>query len=87
MIIYLFHLYLNYLKIIYSLNYMIILRKTNYSTRVNMASEKYIWLELTARILKDTDGRNLSLAIFMDSSKAFDILDHQIMLTKIFFMG
>ena len=37
-------------------------------------------LELSDRILKDVDERNISLAIFMHLSKAFDTLDHQILL-------
>ena len=37
-------------------------------------------LELTDRILKDIDERNVSLAVFMDLSKAFDTLNHHILL-------
>ena len=44
-------------------------------------------LELSDRVLKDVDERNISLAIFMDLSKAFDTLDHQILLKSSIFMG
>ena len=52
-----------------------------------MHSTELAALELTDRILKDIDERNVSLAIFMDLSKAFDTLDHQILLTKLNFYG
>ena len=44
-------------------------------------------LELTDRILKDIDKRDTSLAIFMDLSKTFDTLDHQILLHKLKYYG
>ena len=44
-------------------------------------------LELTDRILKDIDNRDTSLAIFMDLSKTFDTLDHQILLHKLKYYG
>ena len=44
-------------------------------------------LELTDRILKDIGSRDTSLAIFMDLSKAFFTLDHQILLNKFKYYG
>ena len=44
-------------------------------------------LELTDRLLKDIDDKKLSLAVFMDLSKAFDTLNHQILLKKLNYYG
>ena len=46
-------------------------------------STEFAALELIDRILKDIDERNISLTIFMDLSKAFDTLEHQILLKKL----
>ena len=46
-------------------------------------STEFAALELTNRILKGIDDRDVSLAIFMDLSKAFDTLDHLILLKKL----
>ena len=40
-------------------------------------------LELTDKISKGINKRDTSLAIFMDLSKAFGTLDHQILLNKL----
>ena len=40
-------------------------------------------MELTNKILKGIDDKNISLAIFMDLSKAFDTLDHGILVKKL----
>ena len=39
-------------------------------------------MELTDKILKDMDDTNISQAILMDLSKAFDTLDHGILIKK-----
>ena len=44
-------------------------------------------MELTDNVLKDIDEKNISLAIFMDFSKAFDTLDHNILIKKLAHYG
>ena len=50
-------------------------------------STEFATLELTDIILQDIDARHLSLTVFMDLSKAFDTLDHSILLTKLKYYG
>ena len=44
-------------------------------------------LEVVDSIITDLDTRKNTLAIFMDLSKAFDTLDHQILLKKLYHYG
>ncbi len=50
-------------------------------------STEFAALELADRVLIDLDNKNVSIAIFMDLSKAFDTLDHSILLKKLRFYG
>ena len=43
-------------------------------------STEFAAMELTDKVLKDIDERKITLAIFMDLSKAFDTIDHFILI-------
>ena len=57
-----------------------------YGFRMNHSTELAA-LELVDRILKDKDNKKLPLAIYMDLSKAFDTLDHNILIKKLQYYG
>ena len=44
-------------------------------------------IELVDRVLHSFDNKELPLTIFMDLSKAFDTLDHNILLKKLRYYG
>ena len=50
-------------------------------------STEFAAMELTDKVLKDIDEKHITLAIFMDLSKAFDTLDHSILLRKLAYYG
>ena len=56
--------------------------KMNYFIKVNMDSVLYI-PEITDIITKELDRGKLPIGIFLDLSKAFDTLDHNILLKKL----
>ena len=50
-------------------------------------STEFAALELTDLILEDMDNGKIPIAIFLDLSKAFDTINHQILLTKLYHYG
>lgn len=59
---------------------------SQYGFRSNHSTE-YATLELIDRIITEMDKNNVPINIFMDLSKAFDTLDHQILLFKLKYYG
>lgn len=57
-----------------------------YGFRKNRSTEHAI-LEVCDRILQDMDKKKTPVSIFLDLSKAFDCLDHKILLSKLKYYG
>ena len=80
------------LKGLFLIKCMIIFTPTNYILKANMDLEKEHSTELAAvemidRITQELDKGNNPLNIFLDLFKAFDTLDHEIMLYKLEYYG
>ena len=65
--------YFNYTKLFFD---------NQYSFRPNNSTE-YAALELVDRIIMQMDNNDVPINIFLDLSKAFDTIDHIILLNKL----
>ena len=63
-----------------------ILAEEQYGFRSNTSTEQAIY-QLTNNILKALDSKHLVGGIFCDLTKAFDCVDHDILLDKLEFYG
>ena len=63
-----------------------ILYQSQYGFRAKHSTE-YAALELTDQIISSLDQGNTPIAIFLDLSKAFDTLDHSILIRKLKYYG
>ena len=59
---------------------------SQYGFRKNHSTE-YAALEFVDRIAKDIEAKKVPLSVFIDLSKAFDTLDHEILLKKLKYYG
>ena len=78
-------------KVVYNQLYEYFTKKklfheSQYGFRTKHSTELAV-TELTDRILINIDNKKLPLAIFMDLSKAFDTLDHKILIDKLGYHG
>ena len=68
------------------LNQNNLLNSSQYGFRPNHATE-YAAIELVDKAMSDIDKGKIPLSIFLDLSKAFDTLDHTILLKKLYHYG
>ena len=81
-----------YLKGLFFYNYMNILIKIIFWIKASMefalySSTELASLEIIDIIGKDLDNEKLPIGVFLDLSKAFDTLDHTILLDKLLYYG
>ena len=63
-----------------------LIEKSQYGFRKNHSTE-HAALEFVDRIAKDIEAKKVPLSVFIDLSKAFDTLDHEILLKKLKYYG
>jgi len=75
-----------YDQIISFLDHHKILTNYQFGFRKNHSTEQAI-LEITDKLRKSIDDKEITCGLFLDFSKAFDTVDHQILLKKLFQYG
>ena len=81
-----------HLKLLYTINYTTICRSIMLSQTVNMDFEKkhsteYPAIELVDRVMEKLDRNKVPYNIYIDLSKAFDMINHNILLFKLHHYG
>ena len=63
-----------------------ILNQNQYGFRTN-SNTTYAMMDSLSKVYKALDNRKFSCAVFLDMTKAFDMVNHELLLTKLFNIG